>query len=454
MTNAAVRVDHLDYSFGKGPLRRQILYDVSCEITPGELVIFTGPSGSGKTTLLTLIGALRSPQQGSLQVLGNELCGARERDLVNVRRRIGYIFQEHNLLNCLPAWRNVEMSLRLCGDLPAGAVRERAHEAMESVGLGDCMDADPDELSVGQKQRIAVARALATRPALVLADEPTASLDRESTQSVLRLLQGLVKQHGCTVLLVTHDNRVLEIADRIVHLEDGRLVSLGDTVLSQAQQLLSLLAEDHRRGHLSRDLEALPPAAFAQVLKRITEQFEHFLALQAASTNDAFEAVLEQVLEAFTLKIGEILNADRVAVFLVDRQQRELWSKVAQDGEDGALEIRVPLNSGIVGYVAATGQVYNTPDAYEDPRFNRSVDERTGYRTRSVLCVPMRNRQGEVFAAAEVLNRRDGLPFDAVDERRFAEFSRSIGVLLESWWKMSGQMRPSQSKSPPHPPLG
>jgi adenylate cyclase len=158
--------------------------------------------------------------------------------------------------------------------------------------------------------------------------------------------------------------------------------------------------------------------------------------------------MLEQVLVAFTLKVGEILEADRVALFLVDRDQRQLWSKVAQDDGDEPLDIRVPLDSGIIGHVASTGEVYNATDAYDDPRFNRTVDARTGYRTRSVLCVPMRNQQAEIFAVAEVLNRKDGRPFDAVDERRFAEFGGSIGVLLESWWRMSRDVQqPANRKS-------
>ena len=155
------------------------------------------------------------------------------------------------------------------------------------------------------------------------------------------------------------------------------------------------------------------------------------------SNTEAFESMLEQMLQAFTLKVGEILAADRVSLFLVDRTRHELFSKVAQGDGAKPLDIRVPLGAGIVGRVASTGRSMNIPDAYVEPLFNRAVDQNTGYRTRSILCAPILDRKGEVFAVAQALNRRDGQPFDGRDEARLGEFAASLGVVLESWSRMS-----------------
>ena len=182
----------------------------------------TGPSGSGKTTLLTLVGGLRSPQEGSLKVLGKELSVAQPKDFVLLRRNIGYIFQAHNLLACLTARQNVQMSLELHPEIQEN-LREKAAGILTAVGLEDHIDYYPENLSGGQKQRVAIARALVSHPQLVLADEPTAALDSKSGRDVVEIMQHLAKKQGCTILLVTHDDRILDIADRIVHLEDGRL---------------------------------------------------------------------------------------------------------------------------------------------------------------------------------------------------------------------------------------
>ncbi|MCY7320682.1 MAG: ATP-binding cassette domain-containing protein, partial [Phormidesmis sp. CAN_BIN36] len=195
-------------------------------VEPGEVVIMTGPSGSGKTTLLTLIGALRSTQEGNLKVLGQELRGGSESKLVELRRNIGYIFQAHNLLNSLRAWQNVQMSIELHSDIPASESRDRAEAMLEAVGLADWATQYPSELSGGQKQRVAIARALVCNPKLVLADEPTAALDKKSGRDVVEIMHDLAKKQGSAIVLVTHDNRILDLADRIIHMEDGRLSSL------------------------------------------------------------------------------------------------------------------------------------------------------------------------------------------------------------------------------------
>ncbi|MEM8830982.1 MAG: DevA family ABC transporter ATP-binding protein [Cyanobacteria bacterium P01_G01_bin.19] len=220
-----INIKNLDHSFGKDELRKQLLFDINLEIDRGEIVLMTGPSGSGKTTLLTLVSGLRSPQSGSCKILGKELCGASSAELVQARRNNGYIFQAHNLHHSLTAAQNVQMGLEVHGKYSQIEMRDRAVAMLEEVGLADRVDYYPDKLSGGQKQRVAIARALVAHPAIVLADEPTAALDSKSGRDVVNIMQKLAREQGSTILLVTHDDRILDIADRIVHMEDGRLVN-------------------------------------------------------------------------------------------------------------------------------------------------------------------------------------------------------------------------------------
>ncbi|NJN32695.1 MAG: ATP-binding cassette domain-containing protein [Synechococcales cyanobacterium RM1_1_8] len=221
-----IAIDHVSHYFGSGRLRKQVLFEVNARIDPGEVVILMGPSGSGKTTLLTLIGALRSTQEGSLKLLGEELYKARKGKLVRLRRNIGYIFQAHNLLNALTARQNVEMSLDLHAQLSSKEKKQRALEMLEAVGLLDWANYYPQELSGGQKQRVAIARALVSSPRVVLADEPTAALDKQSGRDVVEIMRRLAQQRGSAVLLVTHDNRILDVADRILQMEDGHMTTV------------------------------------------------------------------------------------------------------------------------------------------------------------------------------------------------------------------------------------
>jgi putative ABC transport system ATP-binding protein len=220
-----VTISNLNYKFGSGTLQRQVLYDINLQIHAGEIVIMSGPSGSGKTTLLTLIGALRSAQEGSLYVLGRELNGTKEQQFVQVRTQIGYIFQSHNLLGFLTALQNVQMPMDLHPEVPQAVARRLAITALEAVGLGTYLHAYPQNLSGGQKQRVAIARALVSKPQLILADEPTASLDGRTGRDIVDLLQALAREQRCAILLVTHDHRILDIADRLISLEDGRLLT-------------------------------------------------------------------------------------------------------------------------------------------------------------------------------------------------------------------------------------
>ena len=212
----------LTHSYGEGELKNEILHQLDFKVLAKEVTLLVGPSGSGKSTLLTLIGALRSVETGSLHVLGRQLYGASENELMAIRRRIGFIFQSHNLVASLTVLQNVQLLLQLAEPDPK-LRQERAKAMLDAVGLSERLHHFPDELSGGQRQRVAIARALAPEPDLVLADEPTASLDSKSGQDVVELLGDLCRRRSSAVLLVTHDLRLLKDADRIWGIEDGRI---------------------------------------------------------------------------------------------------------------------------------------------------------------------------------------------------------------------------------------
>lgn len=241
---------HLNHYYGTGELRKQVLHDNSLEIYPGEIIIMTGPSGSGKTTLLTLIGTLRRVQEGELTVLGTSLHLASPGELMRLRREIGFIFQAHNLFDSLTALQNVRMSLELVEPgLSRGQQSVRATELLGAVGLADRTGHKPRQLSGGQKQRVAIARGLVHRPRLILADEPTAALDEQSGRSVVELLKQMAKEHQVSIVIVTHDNRILDVADRIVNLVDGRIRS--DVLVQEAAIVSQMLARCEVFHHLT-----------------------------------------------------------------------------------------------------------------------------------------------------------------------------------------------------------
>jgi len=430
-----VEIRGLCHDVGRGEHRRRILRDVDASVPSGEIVIVTGPSGSGKTTLLTLVGALRSAQEGSLRVLGEELRGAGGWALERVRRRIGFVFQSHNLVEALSAVENVELGLRVQGRRSRRELRRAAVELLEAVGLGAHLHQHPEELSVGQRQRVAIARALVGDPELLLADEPTASLDRASGREVVDRMRALARERGATILLVTHDNRVLDVADRILHLEDGRLSTFTDAVIANTRRMMGLLAMSKRREDLGALVDRLDESGFVAMLGELTGESERFLESTALAGDEAFQGMLSQALAAFTRKLAQVLDAERASFLLVDAERGELVLRVSQDvASDEAL--RIPIGSGIAGAVATSGAAVRVADAYADPRFNPEVDRRTGFRTRSVLALPVRDREGRVFGVAQLLNRRDGRPFDAADEERFARFAAPLGLVLETWRRL------------------
>lgn len=239
--NPVIHGDHINFCFGEGELRKQILFDVQLRIQPGEIVLLTGPSGSGKTTLLTLIAGLRSMQQGELTVLGHSLHRATQEDLLALRRKIGFIFQAHNLLPYLTALQNVQVMFDLHPEVSATEGRKRSIEILKQVGLGERLDYQIHRLSGGQRQRVAVARALVTEPQLVLADEPTSALDSVTGREVVNQLQHLARQFQRPILMVTHDPRILDVADRVLSMQDGHLsaAAANDPATAKIEKVIS-----------------------------------------------------------------------------------------------------------------------------------------------------------------------------------------------------------------------
>lgn len=224
MTNDAVlSAEHLTRTYGSGATAVRAVDDVSLRLEAGELVVLRGPSGSGKTTLLNLLGALDAPDSGSVRLDGRELVGADEDHLVELRRSsLGYIFQTFALVSVLSAAENIELPMRIAG-LAGQERRARTAELLETVGLAPHAEQRPGELSGGQQQRLGIARALANRPRLLIADEPTGQLDSTNADAMMSLIARLVHERGVAAIVSTHDPRMAAYADRVVEIRDGRV---------------------------------------------------------------------------------------------------------------------------------------------------------------------------------------------------------------------------------------
>ncbi len=225
-----LNVSGLTKTFGHGEAEVRAVDGVDLALHAGELVLIMGPSGSGKTTLLTMVGGLLRPTAGSVRIAGVDIDSLDEARLTAVRRKtVGFVFQSFNLWESLSVRENVELALNI-GGLNGGKARERARTLLESLGLGHRLNFRSRDLSGGEKQRVSIARALANEPRLLLADEPTANLDSKHGHEVMQLLRRIADEGNRAVLVVSHDERIREVADRVLWLEDGRLRAIGKMV--------------------------------------------------------------------------------------------------------------------------------------------------------------------------------------------------------------------------------
>jgi putative ABC transport system ATP-binding protein len=221
ITDQTLQVTHVSKRYGSGTTAVTAVHDVSLSVSPGEIVLIMGPSGSGKTTLLSMLGALLKPSEGTIQLDGTVISALAENRLPEIRlRQFGFIFQDFNLLSALTTLENVAIVAELAGSRSSEA-RRKATDLLRELGLGERLSFLPEKLSGGEKQRVAIARALVNDPALILADEPTANLDSKIGQEIMRLLRRIAKEQRRSVIIVSHDQRIRDIADRVLWLEDG-----------------------------------------------------------------------------------------------------------------------------------------------------------------------------------------------------------------------------------------
>lgn len=222
MSQATLQVTHVTKRYGSGATQVAAVRDISLTIAPGEVVLIMGPSGSGKTTLLSMLGALLKPTEGTIELNGTVISALKENRLPDIRlRQFGFIFQDFNLLSALTVLENVAVVAELAG-ARNGQARKKATAILTELGLGERLNFLPEKLSGGEKQRVAIARALVNDPALILADEPTANLDSKIGHEIMQLLRRTAKEQGRSVVIVSHDQRIKDIADRVLWLEDGQ----------------------------------------------------------------------------------------------------------------------------------------------------------------------------------------------------------------------------------------
>ena len=381
----------VSHFFGEGELRKQILFDVTAEIYPGELVMVMGPSGSGKTTMLNLIGALRRVLHGSLSIFGHELRDASDSTLSAIRRRIGFIFQHHHLMDSLNTRQNVQMGLPGADSGSHG----RVSAILNEVGLSDKEKSMPSALSGGQRQRVAVARALVRQPELLLADEPTSALDRQTGHEIMELLRRLARKQGCAVIVVTHDNRILDMADRLMYLEDGRLTSFAAVTSPHEAHLLTALRAFTASGEIRTLLNEMAEKDFLDMLRTLGAESEQFLNVLELGSVHEVQKVFQDSACAALERASNAAKADSAS----------LWVNNS---------CRLSHPPGPRQPVPSEG-------------IQRCFSSRQSQRTASTLCIPLPDREHEMFAVAEFT----GPAVDPSAERQLRDFARPLGLLLQ-----------------------
>jgi putative ABC transport system ATP-binding protein len=440
-TDPILAIGGLCHFYGAGALRRQILYDLSASVEPGEIVLVTGPSGSGKTTLLTLAGTLRTVQHGSIRIFGRELNGASASQRIEIRKGIGFIFQHQNLLDSHTAIQNVELSLGIWPKLPPGDVRSSCHEALEDVGLGNHNDHFPHELSGGQKQRVAIARALVRKPRILLADEPTASLDRKSGREVVELMQRLVRRQNCAILMVTHDHRILDIADRVLNLEEGRISSFESALTANASRFLTVLTQLQRSSSLADYVHKLSDKQFYDLVQQMSHELQWILDTLELGNREALQALIHQILEAVTHKMKLILAAHQASLFIVDPVLNALYARVAAklDGDRGPAH--VSLDAGTAGRGSRNDETLNLLEPGPASYLDYALRHEKEFSDRRLLCMPVFDRKKNVLGILEIIKRPEDPAFSDSDEKNFSEFAEPLGTILESSLEIALQNR-------------
>jgi len=330
------------YSYPSASGRKRVLRNVSADIWPGEIVLMVGPSGSGKTTMLTLAGALRTVESGSLISLRQELSGALPQELMKVRRKIGFIFQRHNLLDSLSALDNVRTALQPLG-YPYAEEREACVAMLQAVGLGSYLHSRPGNLSGGQQQRVAIARALVRKPELVLADEPTASLDGASGREIVELLRQLARAQGCTIVLVTHDSRILDLADRCLRLEDGILSSYASALTADSAHMLTALSAFRDSEELGWFWSNMDAGQFLDALRKLRVEATQFLNVMDFGAENSLAEWVDALLHSVLGKVATLLDAGYASIRTIGESQSggiHLSVGSPQNSEPLALEIR------------------------------------------------------------------------------------------------------------------
>lgn len=429
-------VTGLSHFYGIGALRRQILYDVTASIDPGEIVLITGPSGSGKTTFLSLAGTLRTVHHGSVRTLGKELNGASQQELIEIRKSTGFIFQNQNLLDSHTALQNVELSLGIWPEMPADEARTACHEALDAVGLGNHMHHYPQQLSGGQKQRVAIARALVRKPRIIFADEPTASLDRKSGREVVDLMQVLVHRQNCAILMVTHDHRILDIADRILSLEEGRVSSFESSLDSNSSRFLTTVSQLQRSGGLVRYVDKLSDEKFHDLVQQVSQDLQWILETIELGSREALQSLIFEILEAVAHKIKVMLKAEKASLFIVNPESSELYSRSVRDiggNISGEAEGDEPASRG--------GSILQLQKPGVSSYFDFAFRHEEDYRDGRLLCMPVLDRKKNVLAILEMIKRREDPAFSEVDEKNFADYAESLAVILETSLQIAHQNR-------------
>jgi energy-coupling factor transporter ATP-binding protein EcfA2 len=353
---------------------------------------------------------------------------------------------------------NVQLGLQLDARWTPPTNEHRIAELLGSVGLDQYAERHPSEISGGQRQRVAIARALAVGPQILLADEPTASLDRDTGRQIVRLLEQLARQQGVTVLLVTHDTRILDVADRILALEDGRLSSFLSAVTEETRHLWGFLARDVRHSELVREMRGVEPAGFPRLLEQVTRETREFLSMVQVAQSETFHSILTQVLEAFARKAGEVVGGAQTRIYRVDPERSELVCAVADPHDSAAsacpasacpAQRRVPIARGIAGRAAASGTPVHAAPAEADPHFAADTDLGTAQGVHHLLAVPLRDSLGRAFAVLELGRGAAAADFEPDAEQRLDALARGVSELLEAWRGGGRSLRfPIRSRSP------